>query len=269
MNELSDRELYAKARKYGGLTLFWRRKFIGLLPEVHKRRLWEKRGYSSVFVFAFKMAGLSERQVRRVLNLEKRFSGALHEALISGEVSVNKLARVASIVNDENEADLAARVRVLPQSAVETLVRDLKFASENGLFQGENEGKSVRAHIQLSDEVQAKLSDLAAKGFDINELLLGLLHQREENLETEKEEVAAHLEPSRSRYIPVRVRRLVKKEHGSKCSVRACLRDSEHLHHSVPFSMNPVHDPRYLAPLCKDHHDIAHSVNLNVQSNKY
>lgn len=82
-------------------TRIWRQKFLGLLPEVYKRRLYEKKGFGSIFEFAKKLAGVSEEQVRLVLNLEKRFEDKpiLKALLVEGTVSVNKLARIVSIAN--------------------------------------------------------------------------------------------------------------------------------------------------------------------------
>ena len=128
---LTDEQLFNLCQKYGDNALHWRRKFEGLLPEVFRRRLYEKKGHPSIFVFASKLAGLSEEQVRRVLNLEKRFDDkpALQTLLVNGEVSVNKLARVASIATPENQKGLAQQVQVLSNRAIETLVRDEKYAA--------------------------------------------------------------------------------------------------------------------------------------------
>jgi len=123
--KISDQELLKLCDKFGKQALLWRRKFIGLLPEVDRRRLYEKRGCSSIFEFAAKWAGLSEMQVRRVLHLEKRFEDKpiLKNLLVDGRVSVNKLMRVVSIATTENEKELAEKVRFLPQKALETLAR--------------------------------------------------------------------------------------------------------------------------------------------------
>ena len=71
--KLTDKKLYELCEKYGASARLWRQKFIGLLPEVNRRRLYEKKGFSSIFEFAAKLCGLSAEQVRLTLNLEKRF----------------------------------------------------------------------------------------------------------------------------------------------------------------------------------------------------
>jgi len=271
---ISDNQLYSMAKHFGKNALLWRRKFIGLLPEIYKRRLYEKKNYESIFVFAKKLAGLSEEQVRRVLNLEKKFQNMpnLHTALTSGEVSVNKLARVTSIATPENEEELVEKVKVLPQSAVETFVRDEKKI-QNGLCKPKIDIKSVRAHrlengLELSEEVSKKLLELQEKGININEMLLEVLEKREQEITEEKEEIAKDLEQTKSRYIPVKIKRIIKKEHGNKCSICNCNKPAVALHHTRPFALSKTHDPHFLAPLCKEHHAIAHSINLKMQEKR-
>lgn len=238
----------------------WRQKFCGLLPEVNRRRLYEKKGFGSIFEFAKKLAGLSEEQVRRVLNIEKKLEAfpVLHELLVGGNVSVSKLARVVSIATPENEDFLADQVQLLPKTALETLVRDEK-----------NEEKSVPGHrletLELSPEIVIRLLELQKKGIDINFLLQELLDRREQNFVEQKLEVVSNLEQTDSRYVPQRIKKLVQQEHGTKCSVRTCQKPSQNLHHTQRFSLTKNHDPHFLAPLCRDHHAIAHSIDVHVQ----
>ncbi len=55
LSPLTDEQLYKKAKFYGRNALLWRQKFIGLLPEVQRRRLYEKKNFGSIFEFAFKL----------------------------------------------------------------------------------------------------------------------------------------------------------------------------------------------------------------------
>lgn len=292
LRSISDQNLYHLCKTYGARVLEWRRKFIGLLPEVYKRKLFAKKGFGSIFEFAKKLAGLSEEQVRRVLNLEKKFEKmpVLKSLLVNGEVSMNKLARVASIANHGNQEFLAGKVRILSQDAVETLVRDESWArktegvDQNGLFGPGIECKSVRAHtligvLNLSPDVQQKLLELQQKGIDINNLLLEFLNKREGEIEQKKEEISkkvlqkeqrkkemmGEVAKGISRYRPVAVRNILKEEFGTKCSINNCKKLATTIHHTQRFSISGSHDPRYLAPLCKDHHQLAHAVDVRYQ----
>lgn len=258
----SDEQLLSTAQKYGEEARTWRQKFLGLLPEINRRELYKQRGFSSIIHFAQVLAGVSEEQVRIVLNLERRFEDkpALHQALITGEVSVNKLARVASIATPENAEELAEKVKVLPREALETYTRDIKAT----------EASSKSLHVQtfafqLTQEVQEKLQNLHEKGIDINTLILETLKQREDNIEEEKQAISKESKPTTTRHIPQRTRNLLKKEHGTKCSIKACTKPAEEIHHAQRFSIAKTHDPRYMAPLCKGHHTLAHLMDQKYQ----
>jgi len=222
---MPDENLYALCKSYGERARIWRQRFAGLLPEVFKRGLYEKKGFFSIFEFAKKLAGMSEEQVRLVLNLEKRFeqTPALKTLLTSGKVRINKLARIVSIAKPENEIFLATQVQFLSKNAVETLVRDEKFAMENA----ENFSNTM-----VNFEKQ--------KGLDINALLKEFLQKREEEIMKRKnkivEEMAQKQEQKRnevrgkkkelaqkkspSRHIPIAVKRILHLEYGTKCSIK-------------------------------------------------
>ncbi|MFA6918144.1 MAG: hypothetical protein WC285_04945, partial [Candidatus Gracilibacteria bacterium] len=312
---LSDEKLYQLCQIYGERTRFWRQKFTGLIPEVFRRRLYEKKGFSSIFEFAKKLAGLSEEQVRLVLNLERRFeeTPTLKSLLVEGKVSINKLARIVSISKPENEKFLATQVQILSKSAVETLVRDEKFwiksgdensekneekngasgadvecqnGSQKSFFESKSlPGQDLAAGIgmgwhggamtggagsetlHLSSEVQRKLLELQQKGIEINNLLLEFLQKREQEIAERKETVSREIlkregkKPPTS-HIPVAAKRILHEEFGKKCSVKNCKNPSTQIHHIQRFFASQSPDPRYLTPLCKEHHELAHSADL-------
>jgi len=253
----------------------WRRKFIGLLPEVNRRRLYEKKGFASIFEFAKKLCGLSEEQVRRVLNLEERFKDKpkLHEALISGEISANKLARIVSVATPENEAFWVEKAKQLSKSALEIFIKDIK--NENGLFKPKIEEKSVPGHrleeLNLEPDVLEELLELQRKDIDVNELLREFLEKRKLEIAGEREALSAEVEQAasqsnvKSRYIPVKIRRYLEKEYGNLCSINGCLRPAQVIHHTQRFALAGTHNPKYLAPLCREHHAIAHAIDAKVQ----
>ncbi len=285
-HSLTNKKLYERCKYFGKLALSYRNRFIGLLPEVNRRKLYEQKGFSSIFEFAFKLAGLSEKQVRIALNLEKNFSDkpVLHDLFTTGRVSMNKLARVTSIATIENQEFLANQVQLLSKSAVETFVRDIKHVQEhenqNSLFKPEIEAKSLpgQSSLKLSPEVIAKLFELQNKGLDINNLILNFLKEREENIEKEKAEITAKastmenpaLAPAKkpSRYIPSQTKKLFRAIHGTKCAIAHCQKPAKTIHHTARFSLSQSHNPHYLAPLCHEHHLIAHTIDNKFLSKR-
>ncbi len=228
-DKISDKELYKKCVIYGRQALRARRKFIGLLPEVYKRQLYQKKGCGSIHEFAAKMAGISHEQVNRVLSLEKRFIATpiLHAALAEGNISVNKLLRLAPIATAENQAKLAKKAEVLSNRALEVFVQDYKrektgdYANGSGFVKKQTKGKSVHhrqggvsdVHVHghghetiptmnlasnvgaapmlnLAPDVEAELTQLQQKGLDINEILRQFLHDRQAKIEQTKRELA-------------------------------------------------------------------------------
>lgn len=312
---LSDNDLLKLCETYGTKAKFWYRKFLGLLPEVNRRKVYEKRKCGSICEFAAKFGGVSKDQAERVVCIERtlRECGAtkLREMLIEGGVSMHKLARIVSIVNKENEDVLVYAVKNLPQDALETFVKDWKLQMATVVEQEENKGggknggnamdfspddrlKTVRSHTSTSDksqeqanvnfenielryvnlnalfnlgldtEVVKRLSELKSKGFNINKLLTELLDVREQKIAEDKENIATKEDKKRkdgkevTRRIPIKVKEILKEEFGTKCIAANCTRDVENIHHTGRFSITQSHNPYFLAPLCKRHHDIAH-----------
>lgn len=273
---LSDERLLELCHKLGALALDARRRFLGLLPEVNRRRLYEKKGFGSIFEFAFRLAGVSEEQVRLALNLNRRFTDkpALQSLLINGEVSMNKLARVVSIATTENQIALAEQVKILPKTAIDTLVKDEKnehkslyvqtlFKAEDSNNRQEIDAKSDIL-LSLNADIIKELHELQQKGIDINKLIREALDRRKTEIAKQKEELAAEIQNKPypiSRYIPVRIKKIIRIEHGKKCSVQTCSKPAQVIHHTARFGLTSSHDPHFLAPLCKEHHIIAHTLD--------
>ena len=57
----------------------------------------------------------------------------------------------------------------------------------------------------------------------------------------------------------------MKEEFGDKCSMSGCMRLARQIHHTQRFALAGVHDPRYMAPMCEEHHRIAHGIDMKTQ----
>jgi hypothetical protein len=267
--KLTNEKLYDLCKKYGSQARLWRQKFIGLLPEVNRRRLYEEKGFSSIFEFAFKLCGLSGEQVRLALNLERRFEDKpiLKKMFENGEASINKLTRIVSIATPENEEELAEKIKVLPISALNTFVRDERKENTNAngsrkpLFE-EKDLYVQTLHFEIDTDITEELNELHSKGIDVNELLREMLRKRKQEIAKAKEEISKTIESTESRYIPVRIKKIIQEEYGEKCSIATCQKPSTETHHTQRLSLSLNHNPKFLAPLCRDHHIIAHSIDV-------
>ncbi len=271
---MSDEVLLSVCVRYGEEARKWRNKFLGMLPEVNRRRLYEREGYSSIVEFAKKVGGVSEEQVRQVLQLKEKFEEVpvLQELLVSGAVSMHKLERVASVAKPANQEFLADQVQMLSRRAVDTLVKDIKRSDTKFLSGQRMEFSIIEETMQVSvmvdPDVGEQLKELQHKGIDINAELRVFLQERAEKIKEEKDKIAATCQPTSSRYIPARTKKLLKKEYGTKCSIQNCHNEAVDLHHEQRYTMALTHDPHYLAPVCEPHHEIAHTIDVKYQEKK-
>lgn len=243
---MNDLELYKKFSEYGKMALDARQKCIGLLPEIYKRKIYKKNGFASIYECAAKLAGLSKEQVDIALRLERRFADKplLHQALVKGEVSINKLTKIVSIATVENQQDLVESVKMLSVRAIETMVRDQKtlhVQSQNTIFSEE---------LQLDEDVRHQLLKMQKEGLDINNLLKQFFTVQ-----------PAESAEESSRYIPASVKNILYQEFGDKCSVPGCNRSYKEIHHLIPYALIRAHNPRLMAQLCQQHHEIAHALH--------
>ncbi len=271
LEQWSDEQILATCMRYGEEARKWKNRFLGLLPEVERRKLYLQKGFSSIFHFAQVLGGVSEEQVRNVVRLEKRFqkTPALHHLLVHGEVSIHKMERVAFIAEPDNEIFLADQVQMLSKTALDTLVRDAKYAEVKSLDVQTSALSTMEETMQVAVELDAEVADrliaMRNKGIDINKLLDELLDTYHEEIQQTKEQIGESCKETESRYIPQAVRDILAKEYGTKCSIDGCERHSEEIHHTQRFSLAKRHDPRYMALLCHEHHQIAHSKDVRVQ----
>ena len=145
---------------------------------------------------------------------------------------------------------------------------------QNGLFESKISNKNLHVQVlqldmlQLDADVEQELLILQNKGININQLLRGFLEKRKQELAQEKEELVAQTKPSKSSYISVKIRKHLTKEYGTKCTIEHCKKPSTTIHHTQRHALSQNHDPRYLAPLCANHHTIAHSIDIKYHQKR-
>lgn len=139
--------------------------------------------------------GVSEQQVRNVLNLERKFAQmpVLKNQLVSGEVTVNKLIRIAAVATPENERFWAEQVEVLSKAAVEALVRDTKMLQIGLPGQLALPDSIIMSNIEVKASTAARLKELQSKEIDIEVLINETLDRREAEIAGEKARLAEAL----------------------------------------------------------------------------
>ena len=292
---LPDRDLYNLCKEYGGNAKDWLKKFAGLLPEVYRRRLYKKHGCISIHEFAKKLSGMNEETVNKVLNLHRKLleTPLLLNLLTSGEVGWSKMEKIAGIANKENEMELAEKVKNLPSSILRVYVKKQKKISaggeeENDLNISQAPGTAENTTGELNDENKALyMSDHRKLNFSLSPKTESKLRYIKSSLEQKntgplswnqifamwpyqagKETILIKICPecakrkgqsSQSRHIPMDVRRIIKSKYDDHCAVPGCPNAIAEFHHLKRHSLEKDHDPDFIVPLCKNHHDLVHA----------
>lgn len=282
IHELSDKDLYTRCQEYGTAARVWRRRFAGLLPEVLRRELHRRRGHASIYEFAFKLAGMSNASVDKVLHLAEKLADKpiLREQLMSGEQGWSKLEKVAYIATPETDKDWAERVEKMTQPALAAYVQMQRLtAVESGAdftASGEQNYKSRpqqwgQMSFPISPEIEKALRLLKykleqEKGImltynEVMDILMkgGAVEKTQVVVQVCPECAARRAAEANGRAIPALVRRLLMTQYQGLCGFPKCMRPGTSLHHTKRFSLNPDHDPRFIVPLCKAHERLVHS----------
>ena len=139
---MTDRELYVLCKRYGADCLGAKRRFLLLLPEVEKRKIYRQRGFCSIYEFAARLCGVNREQVNEIFRLDEKLRDfpILYKALYKGEISISKFTRIISILCFENQEELLNVISKLSKSAIEQFVRDYK-------------NKTVAARLEIADNL--------------------------------------------------------------------------------------------------------------------
>ncbi len=245
---MTDKELFKLCQEYGAKARMWKNKFIALLPEVYKRRLYKKRGYGSIFEFAAKLGGVSKNVVEDVLRLDVQFEDKPKLKALIPEIGVSKLKTIASVASIETENLWAKKIQTMSRAAIETEIRDQKNNVENSqIFPGEN-----------FETFTAKLSPRTIQRLKIIKVKMGQGTTWEEvfcklaGLATPEPKREYKQRPSKSRAVPAKQKR----ELPEICEIPGCNKPAEEIHHKKPWAIFKKHDK--LKALCKAHHELEH-----------
>ena len=126
IQNLSDKELYGLCQEYGRNIKIWKRKFAALLPEVEKRELYKKYKFYSIYEFAAKLGGLSQKTVDEILRTYRKVQD---KPLLKAEIEKQgwaKVRAVTSIAENKEEQYLVHMVRSMSKPVLEEAVRIIK-----------------------------------------------------------------------------------------------------------------------------------------------
>jgi len=287
--EKIDQELHEKFSECGKNAQEWMRKCVMMLPEIERRRVWEKKGFTCIYEYAAKLAGMGRGTVDDALWMLRKLENKPELMKVAERKGLNAVRPVIAVATAESDGFWAEKAKIMSRQTLATYVKDLKNESRNGLEIGKNggvfrtdpklgmwnvDGCDVRATgmkkvvaMELKPEVLAKLEKLKGK-MDWNEFMEQLLNERKEKLEAKKP-VAVRAKVVKngkgedekwrySRYIPAEVKRHVLAKTNGQCAFPGCVKEAKILHHTERFAVKKWHDVEKIRPMCVAHERIAH-----------
>jgi len=282
--EEGDLLIHQQFTHYGTNAKEWMRKCVLLLPEIEKREIWQKKGFSCIYEYAAKLAGMSHAQVDNALWVLNKIKNRSELMKVVEEKGINAVRPIVALSTESNDKFLAEKARTMSMHELEVFARDIKRGNCNEDISEKLQVNFLRAQkpqpgkitismsldpktaqgtaiqperviisMSLDPEVAKELEKLNGKG-DWNELMKEFLKLRKEKLEEKKPEPVV----TDSRHVPAKIQKFVIEKTRGKCAFPSCSREVEHLHHTDRFALKKVHDPDSIVPLCSAHHAIAH-----------
>jgi hypothetical protein len=250
--------LHKKFSEYGKNAKEWTRKCALLLPEIDRKRIWEKKGFSCIYEYAAKLAGMSRNTVRETIRIMEKVEDKPELRKVVEEKGINAIRPVATISTPETDKFWAEKAKQMSVRTLETYAKEYRNLSSQNLPCLKNKLSSKSHHvvtfeIELSRETTAKLAKLKGKN-NWETLMKDLLRIREQSIEQEKPKTVK----SQSRYIPAKINKYIIKKTNGQCAFPGCAKPCKIRHHADRFSVQREHNPERIIPLCQEHEQIAH-----------
>lgn len=294
---MTDKQIYKLCCEYGSMSLTGRHKFVALLPEVFKRRIYRKYKYCSIYEFGAKLCGLSNNIVDEALRLGEKFKNMPELLDLMSKVGLSKLRIIACIADESTASIWAKRVQKMSRKALETLVKDIRREQEDKIINSQKYPgifPEERSTLEITQPQAQRLDSESAREFsetqnvstrrerfsmDLNQETINqlkLIKQKFEKQTGEKlcwnevvQMAAAKLlaeapvrdykqRPHKSRPIPAIKRREMPK----MCTVPGCNEPAEEIHHKKSWAI--FRDHKDLEAFCKAHHELAHQSDSTI-----
>lgn len=192
-----EKTLHQKFTVYGQNAKLWMRKCELLLPKIDKHKIWEKKGFTSIYEYAAKLAGMSRNKVNEALRVLNKVENKPELQKIIEEKGINSVKPVVTIATKETAGFWAEKAKEMSQHTLETYVREVRrsgFAEEKQELHTETSGlraeakKTKEITMELPEEMADQLQKLKGSS-EWKDLMSELLKLREEKLKREREEL--------------------------------------------------------------------------------
>ncbi len=243
--------LHREFSEYGRNAKEWAKRCMLLLPEIDRYKVWAKKGFSGLYEYAAKIAGLSHNQVNESLRILEKIEDMPALMAVAQDKGIWAVRPVATVATKETEKELAEKARNMTVRELEVYVKGSH--SESGRHVAAGQPGKVSVTIALSPEVLDQLKKLKGDG-EWEDVMVAFLKLREKELDEAKPQAV----PSTSGHIPKPIKRFVRKRDNCKCVFPGCGRKFAEFHHADGFARVGVHNPDRIFCMCEAHHGLAH-----------
>lgn len=242
----ADQILHRQFSEYGLNAREWLRKCALLLPEIDRRQIWKKKGCSSIYEYAAKLAGMSRGMVDEALWVLRKAENHPELMKVIEEKGVHRVRPIISLTTPETASFWAEKARSMSKNTLETYAKNYRLELIPG---NKMQAQKSTVLFDVSPALAKKL-EVFKKRANFEELL----NQFMDDLDAKTAELTA----AKSRHIPVEVKREVSTRSSGLCAYPSCKKPATSFHHTQRFALEKVHDPQRLQALCTAHERLAH-----------
>ncbi len=205
---MNENDLHQKFVMYGKNAKEWMRKCVLLLPEIEKQRVWEKKGFGSIYEYAAKLAGMGHVAVDDALRILKKIENKPLLQKVVEEKGIHAVRPVVAIVTKETEKFWAEKARTMSKNTLEVYIKEFRSlpcpGTENKTENPQQQAdQSAILILNLKSVTAQKLQKLKGQR-SWEELMSEFLQMREEKLTNDKPEAVV----TQSRHIPAKIKKI-------------------------------------------------------------
>ena len=296
MKRISEkvRVIHGQFVEYGRNAREWTRKCEMLLPHVERERVWEKKGYASIYHYAAVLAGMSRPKVDEALRVMRGIEDKPELLRVAEQKGLQAVRPVVALATQETASFWAEKSEILSKNTLEVYVKEWKKLDGERKIQSVGQAEilpredlELELRMYLRQETIDELKKL--KGPESWEnLMKEFLEMRREKLEAQKPEAVRVERKSgeagsnmnrtkmgvsgeaksgqqgtkkayHSRPAPAKIKKYIRRKTNDQCAFPGCCKPARIDHHSERFALKREHDPDKIAPMCEEHERLVHS----------
>lgn len=157
-------------------------KLLALLPQIYKSKIYEEKGYATIYKYAGKLAGLSHSIVEKALKLEDKLKDkpCLQKAIETQ--GIHKVSIIANLATMQTDAFFADKVENMSKPALQQWSKEIRMETQNWP-KGREEKPAMK--IELDDKMEflfLKLKNKFGKNLSNKEALRKILQTLERDI---------------------------------------------------------------------------------------